>query len=951
MSNLKNRVLVYSVNTDVFFNNEENKIGINLMNLRIRKSELEVIKSLENGEFKKYKNKDLHNTLKSEIDILSDDKGVSKLEAIDYMVKDIEKEVSSNSKELKSLLNKNNSKRELMSSKILIEKDGKLIPKSGNVVALFESSLSRTLELSGDNVNDDLIIVKVLYEKVLEDLIKMGFTFNNEDYVYLSSSSGQLKAKKCVFVKKSSFYKMRKNKLTGKKYTNEQKLMCGLSKERINNTIFKKGDAETKGVNINKYLAYLMLQNSATSKWNGFDIDKVLVVPDLEMTISGIVDFIDRDTYKITTDVKKDDLEMNVTDGCGMILPSVSKKSFQFRFNWTKGLLCPFDFLTFAKEVARNTKIKDVWGDEHDIQEEGIEILITSSQLKMWKYYKDWNEFKQLFKDYECEAGICNAENVTKDIHLNYQFIQSLTSMQLQDLKEIAKLSNDDIENLGSSKEKLLRSLGATEENPKKNHLQQALLLHNNLLNDPHVKSMVKNKKEKMIKEAKAGSLRIEGKRMFVFPDLYGFCEFLFNGATKPKGLLSDGNVFSKNLESGECDIMRSPQLFREHGIRTSYKSEELSRWFIAGGLYVSNWDLLSRLLQFDWDGDEINACTNTHFVRVAKEHMEGVNPLFYHMESAPLEQFENENIYNSLKLAFAGNIGKISNKITKIYSSAGEFTEDKLKAIKLLTMYNNFMIDYSKTKFLPKMTPEKAMEEIKVYTNSKAPYFFQFAKDYDKNDIEGKTVKEFIEEENEDGKKSKRLVHEYIPIVNMLEDIISTKNIHFRKVADKLDYRILLTDQEFKKNTKNQPLYKEITEKYRSVNKNKKWMIDKESDGYKENKYLYVSQIIKDDFMIAARKIKPNVKEEEIADILIDFLYREKKADNKKTLWEVFGDIMLNNLMFRVNGNKTCGECGEEFSAISHKEKYCSDKCKKEANKKSKQKYKDKLKVKMTAS
>ncbi|WP_332631994.1 hypothetical protein [Halalkalibacter flavus] len=951
MSNLENRVLVYSVNTGAFFNEKEGNIGNQLMELRVKKSELEVIKSIEEGQFKKYHNKDLHNSLKDEVEALAAKHKLSKVDAIDSMIKDIEKKVSIQSKKLKALIDKNESKRELNPSELLIEKDDRQIPKSYNVVALFESSLSRTLELKVEQVNDALIIVKVLYEKVLEDLIMKGFTYNGEDYVYLSSSSGQLKTKKCVFAKKSALDKVHTNKETGQTYTTEQKLMCGLSKKRINNTVFKKGDKETQGVNINKYLAYLMLQNSATTKWEGFDIDKVLVVPDLEMTVGGTVDFIDRDTYKITPDVKKDDLEMNVTDGCGMILPSVSEKSFQFRFNWAKGLLCPFDFLRYAKNVAKNAKVTDVWGETHDIEAEGIEILITSSQLKMWKYYKDWDEFKELFKAYECEAGICNVENVTKDMSLNYQFIQSLTSLEREDLKEIAKLTNDDIDNLGSSKEGLLRTLGATEENHNKNHLQQALLLHNNLLNDPHVKSMVKNKKEKMINDARAGSLRIEGKRMFVFPDLYGYCEFLFLRIEKPKGLLRDGKVFSKHLSYGECDILRSPQLFREHGIRTSVKNKDLSEWFVAGGLYVSNWDLLSRLLQFDWDGDEVNVCTNKHFVTVAKGHMEGINPLFYHMELAPLEKIDEKNIYNSLKLAFAGNIGKISNKITKIYSSSGEFTEDKLTAIKLLCMYNNFMIDYSKTKFLPEKTPEQAMKEIKEYTSGKVPYFFRYAKDYDDNDVDEKVVKQFEEVLKSDGAVERELVHQYTPVVNRLEDIISTKKIHFRKVADKLDYRILLTDKNFKKTTKNQQLYKEITDKYRLVNKSKKWMIDKESDGYKENKYLYVAQIIKKDFMTVAKGIKPRAKEEEVADILIDFLYREKKADNKKTLWEVFGDVMLNNIKFRVSGTKDCGQCSTEFEAMTHKEKYCSDECKDEAKKQAKRESKMRQKGKVTAS
>ena len=50
--------------------------------------------------------------------------------------------------------------------------------------------------------------------------------------------------------------------------------MCGLSIESIN---------EQGGMNINKFLAYLALCNSATDEWKNFDIDKSIVVDDMEL--------------------------------------------------------------------------------------------------------------------------------------------------------------------------------------------------------------------------------------------------------------------------------------------------------------------------------------------------------------------------------------------------------------------------------------------------------------------------------------------------------------------------------------------------------------------------------------------------------------------------------------------------------------------------------------------
>ncbi|GJM68144.1 hypothetical protein HMSSN036_03600 [Paenibacillus macerans] len=66
--------------------------------------------------------------------------------------------------------------------------------------------------------------------------------------------------------------------------------MCGLSTAKINNN---------GGVNINKYLAYLALCNSATDPWDDFDINKTIVVADMETKVNCVVDFIDEKNYEI----------------------------------------------------------------------------------------------------------------------------------------------------------------------------------------------------------------------------------------------------------------------------------------------------------------------------------------------------------------------------------------------------------------------------------------------------------------------------------------------------------------------------------------------------------------------------------------------------------------------------------------------------------------------------
>ena len=68
--------------------------------------------------------------------------------------------------------------------------------------------------------------------------------------------------------------------------------MCGLTIERINNS-------KEKGMNINKFLAYLALNNSATDEWCGFDIDRCIVVDDFESEVFSEFDYIDSTTFEI----------------------------------------------------------------------------------------------------------------------------------------------------------------------------------------------------------------------------------------------------------------------------------------------------------------------------------------------------------------------------------------------------------------------------------------------------------------------------------------------------------------------------------------------------------------------------------------------------------------------------------------------------------------------------
>ena len=91
-----------------------------------------------------------------------------------------------------------------------------------NVISVFESSLTRTIGIKRDELTDALIVVQVYYFDVFKDISFYGFMYKGEKYKYFTSSAGQIRKKKAVFIKESVWNDI------------EKTVMCGLTIEAIN---------------------------------------------------------------------------------------------------------------------------------------------------------------------------------------------------------------------------------------------------------------------------------------------------------------------------------------------------------------------------------------------------------------------------------------------------------------------------------------------------------------------------------------------------------------------------------------------------------------------------------------------------------------------------------------------------------------------------------------------
>lgn len=460
---------------------------------------------------------------------------------------------------------------------------------SKNIISVFDSSFTRMIAAKQDELCEDFMVVQVYYFDVAKDLILHGFMYKGEKYIYFTSSAGQIRTKKCVFVKESVWKK------------HEKTIMCGLTIDDIN----QKG-----GNNPNKHLAYMALTNSATDEWKEFDINKTIVINDFATDVYGIYDLVDETDYSVTR--KNGNITIEHTDGAGMMLPNAfgkQQKNQMVRLPWIKGLLGVFDYKKFIEINNCFPIVKDIYGKEHNVIEEDIQVIFTKSQFKLWKYYSSWDEYKKYYKQYNCTAGYTNPEeDRIKDATINYQMLQSLTDITDEEIDEIVKESKDRLQNLCSSIDSIKNAFGATPYNQNKTALQKAITLYPELLNDVYIRNKLKDIKDSMINNYKAGKLQIRGKYTFLLPDLYAACQYWFMNINEPNGLLDDGEVFCWLFRKSEkVDCLRSPHLFCEHAIKNNIayskyreKQQQLREWFCTDAVYTSCKDLISKVLQFD---------------------------------------------------------------------------------------------------------------------------------------------------------------------------------------------------------------------------------------------------------------------------------------------------------------------------------------------------------------
>ncbi|WP_432408621.1 hypothetical protein [Wukongibacter sp. M2B1] len=741
-------------------------------------------------------------------------------------------------------------------------------------------------ELTRNVDNDDIFIVSlhnkhIKTTRIWEQLVKKGFTFvdkkgNEKKVVFYTSSSGQIRKKKGFFVVEDSLNKV------------INRLNCGLTLEEIN---------KLGGCNVNKYMAYSALNTSSTEVWNRFNIEKAIVVDDFETEIEVEVDYIDNITFYIIR--RKEKVVIPHTDGCGMMLPSVSRKNLMIRLPWLKGLLTVVNFRKWNKEFGVRATIKDIDGNEHNIND--VEVIFSRSQFKMWKYYSNtldndgnileygWDKYKRLFKEHGCTANITNVEPNKadfKDATLNYQMLQTLTDVKDNEIKQLLGKDLNYINNLYKDSNLQLEELTS-----RKDVLGKILKKYHNFLLDEHVQNELSNRISKRRKELYRAEFSVnKAKYTFILPDIIAWMQYLFTDNKNPEGVLKANEVHYSMFEyDTEVDVLRSPHLYKcEHCIRKNVEIDENYReYFKIGnsrnlGVYTSVKDDISIRLMFDVDGDKALIVQDDYFNNIVKRNVKDTKPLHYKLGKAPAQRLSNVAFYRGLKSAFRyNNVGKYSNYMTAEWNTTAD--NDTLR---VLTALNNLSIDASKTLYF--CYPEKdskIFNKVEEAKKQKMPYFFKYIKD-------GYSKKELI--------KEKTTMNN---LVFYLEE--EFKNVNGKRYAennlDKFNYKQFLNNKSIlsKKNLteEKQKIYQDNYRYFKKIKKEverKIYETERDSDDFSlvRNVYYDYREKLKD----YARDKKMNWYE--FVDSVIAMQYKKNKASkNKGILLELFAKEILKNL------------------------------------------------------
>lgn len=518
---------------------------------------------------------------------------------------------------------------------------------------------------------------KKYYKEICKNKFKItisvyGITYSIT-YRRLCAGAGQLRRNSAIFCNEEIYD------------TLHDVVMCGLDKKRIGR------------INLAKFSAYFALFTSSARE---VTMPRICIIPDYEYVLKDqSVDWIydNSDGEKDITE-KKIDFDVNAFDGSGMISPAMAQKwqedlqlsylpsSFIVRSAWIKGLVSVFDFHKFAKEIAHKDYITDYWGNTYPIDE--IDVILTTSQMKMYKYYKNMQEYLYYHNLYGHVFSITRVNKAQDNLltTLNYQYIQtnSFTKDMIHSIADYSInwarkiMERDYLYTIlflnGTQSQIRLEEIDTLEDN-----LLKALMYCPNLMNDRYLNHKMIRLIQSKVDGMKIGKIWVEGSYQFMIPDLFAMAEHAFGMPVK--GLLKAGELWNKhwaetNTEKVVC--MRSPLVApSENRLMNIYNDDMCQEWFkyIKSGHIFNIHDMtVIAMSDADYDGDLCLSTNNPILIKAAGDNKKVIT---YEKKKAKT-QYLNDSAFAVMDTkSFNGKIGVITNIASNMISLQSVYEPD----------------------------------------------------------------------------------------------------------------------------------------------------------------------------------------------------------------------------------------------------------------------------------
>lgn len=660
---------------------------------------------------------------------------------------------------------------------------------------------------------------------------------------------------------------------------------------------------------LSKYYAYRGLMLSSCHCLDDW-YPKIIVVPDymrkipnqhIKYMYDNTVNFVDKNGLErewkqkdIAETVR--DIEINVYDGCGIHHPAITCEvqdllgsttrptSILLRLPYIKGVSHEVDYEQFFADRGI-TSIKDIWGVEHSVSP-GSEpmIILSESMYKGVKYFKrtgnyeDWENYWVQFKKYNHCIGIAkwnfSLDEEPAYTRANYQILQDLDLPY----EKFSKLAADSIE----WAQKIIDGdpvhtycfLGLLGDNCKPmNDYAKSILKNPEMIKEFSVRNYLLSLLEKYIDDMKCGKLWIKACFKYLVPDLIMMMEHI--AGLDPVGCLSEGEFYSLNKSGvllGKHLIERNPHICRsEHVMLNGVEPDEVKKYFsnLVNICMVNGKSITpQRLNGADYDGD---------LVLVVEDElmMSGVAtdiPVVIDVDDKITAQSEEDTVENRLSVTLRtmkNLIGEYSNYATAYHNKTPKTPEQKKqyeKFVDIISINTGKSIDYAKTGVLYPMPRNIAK------FGRPLPYFMRYASEYYKNQKLSKT-----------NSNLNRLCRE----IEKWE-----KSCRWKRTYKDFDYRIMIDDSiETSKETFEavENVYLNFCQEMKQLHLDQKSINEDGINSIIDWEYYY-NQFRKDCAAVCPDK-------HELANIAVTLCYEKYKNSNKKFIWRVAGDGVIDNI------------------------------------------------------